>query len=311
MKTKLLRLRWKIKIFTHRPYNFDKMTDKSIKVLLIEDNVGDTRLIQEMLATVIDKSYKLTSSDRLSSGLDVLSREEFDIVLTDLGLPDSLGLNTFIKIYEQVPRTPIIILTELDDENLAITAVQKGAQDYLVKGRLEKDLLVRSIHYSIERNRLKEHQREQEARLLASLERISKPSKTNVTEQMFEVLSLKDMAPEFFTPLVQRFKQVLDNALEQRVFRIAYDVEKELCDISKQLGSVKAGPRDVIDIYIEVLKLLGQNLTPEKAQAYTEEGRILLLELMGHLVTFYRDYFSTSIYNQTVKTTLSRKENSL
>jgi signal transduction histidine kinase/DNA-binding response OmpR family regulator len=130
--------------------------DKPVKVLLIEDNPGDARLLQEMLADASSHTFDLECADRLSTGLERLAAGGIDAVLLDLSLPDSQGLDTFTRVHAQAPDVPIMVLSGLDDEALAIKAVREGAQDYLVKGRGDRDLLVRAIRYAIERMRLEE-----------------------------------------------------------------------------------------------------------------------------------------------------------
>lgn len=130
-------------------------------VLLIEDNPGDARLIREMLAEEPEAPFELHCAERLSLGLDFLAAKETGLVLLDLSLPDSLGLETFAKVYAHSPAVPIIVLTKNDDQTVALSAVKGGAQDFLVKGKLDRDLLVRSMRYSIERKRYQvqiEHQ---------------------------------------------------------------------------------------------------------------------------------------------------------
>jgi Flp pilus assembly CpaE family ATPase len=134
------------------------MEDKIMKVLLIEDNPGDARLIREMLAEERRVSFDLERADRLSIGLGHLAKGEIDVVLLDLSLPDSQGLNTFVRVHAQAPEVPIIALTGLDDEELAVEAVRQGAQDYLVKGQVDSSLLVRSMRYAIERHRAQAEQ---------------------------------------------------------------------------------------------------------------------------------------------------------
>jgi len=131
------------------------------KVLLIEDNPGDARLIHEMIAEEPDAPFEIQHAMRLAQGLERLAAGEVALVLLDLSLPDSLGLETFAKVYAHSPAVPIIVLTGNDDGNLALAAVKSGAQDYLVKARLERELLLRSMHYAIERKRYQvqlEHQ---------------------------------------------------------------------------------------------------------------------------------------------------------
>ncbi len=134
------------------------MNMEHIKVLLIEDNPGDARLIQEMLAEEKNISFGLEWKDNLSEGLKHLDGGEIDIVLLDLTLPDSRGFNTFARVQEKAHQVPIIVLTGLDDETLAIRAVRQGAQDYLVKGKVDSYHLVHSILYAIARRRGEERQ---------------------------------------------------------------------------------------------------------------------------------------------------------
>jgi len=130
-------------------------------VLLIEDNPGDARLIREMVAEDPDAPFDLHFAERLSHGLDFLGKRQAGLVLLDLSLPDSLGLETFARVFAHSPSVPIIVLTGTDDATVALRAVKGGAQDYLVKGKLDRELLVRSMQYSIERKRYQvqlEHQ---------------------------------------------------------------------------------------------------------------------------------------------------------
>src|SRR5438105_6069521 len=130
-------------------------------VLLIEDNPGDERLIREIIGEDPHAPCALQCSDRRAKGLAHLSAGETALVILDLSLPDSFGLDTFTKVYAHSPAVPIIVLTGNDDDSLALSAVKGGAQDYLVKSRLDRDLLLRSMHYSIERKRYQvqlEHQ---------------------------------------------------------------------------------------------------------------------------------------------------------
>ncbi|HKB62789.1 MAG TPA: EAL domain-containing protein [Burkholderiales bacterium] len=131
------------------------MADRQV-VLLIEDNPGDVRLIREMLAEGEDALFELACVGRLSQGLEYLATRSASLVLLDLSLPDSYGFDTFLKVYAHSPKVPIIVLTGHDDQTVALSAVKTGAQDYLVKGKLDRELLLRSMQYSIERKRYQE-----------------------------------------------------------------------------------------------------------------------------------------------------------
>ncbi|MBI4481670.1 MAG: EAL domain-containing protein [Acidobacteria bacterium] len=141
------------------------MNGERIRVLLIEGNRDDARLIQEMLAiSSVSLTFELERADRLSAGLEQLAAGGIDAILLDLSLPDSRGLETVVQTHAQAPGVPIVVLTGLDDENLAVRAMQKGAHDYLVKGQVDRNLLVRAIRYSIERAQTQEALQESEER---------------------------------------------------------------------------------------------------------------------------------------------------
>lgn len=127
-----------------------------IKVLLIEDNPGDARLIREVLSDTENMKFELNWVDHLKAGIELLNKDVFDVVLLDLSLPDSQGMETITEIREQAPIVPIVVLTGLDDEKVAINAVQCGAQDYLIKGQVDSSVIMRSMRYAIERHRLQD-----------------------------------------------------------------------------------------------------------------------------------------------------------
>ncbi len=132
------------------------ISKETIKVLLVEDNPADARLVSELLKEAKGVKFHVDNVDRLSLAIETLSREPFDIVLLDLSLPDSAGLDTFTMIHRHFPQLPVIVSTGLRDEELAIKAVREGAQDYLVKGEAGSSLLARAIRYAIERRRLED-----------------------------------------------------------------------------------------------------------------------------------------------------------
>jgi PAS domain S-box-containing protein/putative nucleotidyltransferase with HDIG domain len=139
------------------------MAKKIIKTLIIEDNPADVLLIRRMLSEAMtDVTFELESCDMLKSGLKRISEGGINIVLLDLGLPDCHGFEVFLRVHEQGPDLPIVVLTGLDDEEFAVKAVQMGAQDYLVKGQIYNNLLKNSLRYAIERKRVEEALRESE-----------------------------------------------------------------------------------------------------------------------------------------------------
>jgi two-component system, NarL family, sensor histidine kinase UhpB len=147
-------------------------SEEVIKILFVEDNPGDVVIIKEMLKEIDDIHFEVTTADNLKEGINHLINEDFDILLLDLNLPDSEGIQTFITINQNARDLPIIILTGLSDEEFAITSVGKGAQDYLVKGQTDGQLLAKSIKYSIERKRIEKELRSSEEKYRLMVEKI-------------------------------------------------------------------------------------------------------------------------------------------
>jgi diguanylate cyclase (GGDEF)-like protein len=132
------------------------MDNASVRILLIDDNPGDAILIERMLAQVRTPPMEISWASNLSSGIELLNAGSADLVLLDLGLPESIGLDTVKNLYRKVSTTPaVVVMSELADEDIAVQAVQCGAQDYLIKGEVNSSLLIRSIRYALERSQAK------------------------------------------------------------------------------------------------------------------------------------------------------------
>ncbi len=136
-----------------------------MKLLLVEDDPGDIRLFMEMLRDARQKDISVETACQLSTALDLLRRGPFDVVVTDLNLPDSAGLETFREVSRAAPDAAIVVLTGVRDWEAGKVAVDEGAQDYLVKGDISSSLLTRTIAYSWQRKHLKSELAQAKARL--------------------------------------------------------------------------------------------------------------------------------------------------
>lgn len=136
-----------------------------------------------------------------------------------------------------------------------------------------------------ERERAKEQERE-----IRALLQLTSTTPSTVTSGLFGMLPLHESAPHVFDELMKHYAHVIDLAMERRAFRVEYDTSESLRALAERLGFLKAGPRDVVKIHSMVLQTKSQGVHPVKAQAYAEEGRVMVVELMGYLVSYYRNY---------------------
>jgi DNA-binding response OmpR family regulator len=141
------------------------MADNKIKILLVEDNPGDVRLVQEMVKEAGTGQYELSVEGTLDGLLSRLRKASFDAVLLDLNLPDSRGIATIKSVQGNAPFIPVIVITGLDDETIASESLKLGAEDFLIKGKFDNQLLLRALRYAIERKRAEQALRESEWRL--------------------------------------------------------------------------------------------------------------------------------------------------
>src|ERR1044071_765296 len=132
-----------------------------IHILLVEDNPADARLLQLLLAEKPSFPSQWTHVQRLSQAIEHLMGDQIEVVLLDLSLPDTQGINTLTALQPYAAHLPIIVITGLNDETMALNAMQSGAQDYLVKGQIDSELLARTLRYSIERSQAEEYIRYQ------------------------------------------------------------------------------------------------------------------------------------------------------
>jgi PAS domain S-box-containing protein len=174
------------------------MPNDPIHILLIEDNPGDRRLIQEMLTDLPD--ITINSAERLASGLKILEESPIDIVLLDLSLPDSQGLSTLERIRSQRLNIPVVVMTGHNDASVGLQAVQSGAQDYLVKGEVDSNLLVRALRYARERHRVEETLRKREEEYRSLIDDVFDDSSVAVfiLNRNFQVVWINEATEEYF-----------------------------------------------------------------------------------------------------------------
>ena len=267
-----------------------------IRILLIADEKGDGGIIHTLLMQMVQTvPFVITTLHQIDDVLKQLTQPYFDLILLDFSLPQCEGLHTFNQIHAQAPTLPIIILSSFEDSSFAIEAVRQGAQDYLVKGQIDSRLLVRSIRYAIERQRLwltsqTEHWQYQQERELSLLEQLTSYQATVIASKLYCNLPLEETVTVDFNRLVAHYRHIVDLALEQRDYRVKHGTDEQMRGIAEQLGFFKASPRDVIALHTMAIKPRVSQMSSAKAEAYMEEARILVLQLMGYLASYYRKF---------------------
>lgn len=159
------------------------------RVLLVEDNPADVLLLMESFAEA-NSGYKFAHVERLAEAIERIHRERFDLILLDLGLPDSRGTETFVQMHEHAATIPVLVLTGLDDPTVGLATLQNGAQDYVVKQEVRPALLSRTMRYAIERTRsarqaAEKSEREAQVREMAKIDRMAAEPSTSVTASLY------------------------------------------------------------------------------------------------------------------------------
>lgn len=292
------------------------MGEDRVTLLLVEDDLEDRELIIEDLKPMGGR-YQVVCAGLLQEAMELAASRPFDVIMLDLGLPDSNGIDTFIQFHGQAPEVPFVVITGRNDDVAAMETLKAGAQDYLVKGQIGEEVLRRSLRYSIERQRLllrlesKRFMREQE-REQHAMERLAAPQTTSVTACLYGRAPLQEVLPEVFEHMVDRYARLLTKALDRRILKTQGSPDGELRRMAEEMGSMSAGPRDVLDVHLQGLRRRCEAQPPQKAKALTEEGRFLVIELMGYLASFYRDYYSggARVFTKANDETVTREETS-
>jgi CheY-like chemotaxis protein len=357
---------------------------ENLKVLLVEDSLGDARLISTQLESVDLPHCAVQTTRTLAESIRQVAKEPVDLVLLDLALPDSTGIDTYRSVRRE-SSTPVIVVTAHEDS--AMDAINEGADDSLIKGRFDGDILKRTIRHTMARWQLRQQLLEQQAgfhqiienhpdgvvvvdangdvlyanqsaqvlfgveqdellganfgyplatkstqitflqprpdgsikitaefrtldttwegqsahvvfirdvsklvREQALLDRAVKDSSTPLSQRHFSQLPLAESNPEQFGELSLAYDTLLEEALEIRAYKSTKNFEDSLSRFTDQLMECQPGPRDLIAMHTSVMKAKLREASPARAEAYLDEGRLLVLNLMGRLVAYYRPY---------------------
>ncbi|KJR41009.1 response regulator receiver sensor signal transduction histidine kinase [Candidatus Magnetoovum chiemensis] len=270
-------------------------TDREINILVIEDNAPDVALLRIALSKSTSVAITLTVAEMLSIGLKYLESRRYDVILLDLGLPDSKGIDTFKRIYQKVRDVPIVVLSGLDDEELAIKSVHEGAQDYLVKGELSYNLLIRSIRYAIERKRAEENllllkkQQQRVRELEKERNELQLNYKCYLTVAQNDVnaggaVSVFDDR-EIFSKFKDLYKDLLVKFVKSVIFQEERPNMRHFCSL---MADKKLKAKDIIRLHLTVLQdITNEFISPVEEQTFSYEARLSLIQLMGNIMDIY------------------------
>lgn len=264
-------------------------SDSPLSTLLVEDDPTDALLVRSTLETSADPPFLVTTATTLAECRAHLASSRFDVLLLDLNLPDSRGLPTLESVCSVYPDLAVLVFTGLNDRQTKVAALRAGAQDYLDKGQLQTVLLGRLIRYAVERFALtRAGQAEMRSAELRSVAKLAVLPGTAVTGQIYSSQTLRESYPREFQVFTRRYQALVESALRHRIYKNIPGVSESIRELANDLAAYRCGPRDVIETHTEALRRLIDNDSPSRAQAYIEEGRLLVLEFMGCLASHYR-----------------------
>lgn len=265
------------------------------RVLLVEDSPADVVMMMDYFSDTAS-GYEVIHVERLVEAVQRLQADNFDLILLDLGLPDSRGTETFVRMHEHAAGIPLLVLTALDDPAVGLETLQGGAQDYLVKREMRPALLSRTMRFAIERTRTarqmeETREREAQVREIEGIDRMAAEPATSVTASIYSASPLRESAPAEFAQVVQDYDQLLGYAVEERIFKGDAKFADALYDLGERLAILRAGPRDVVEIHSTVLRRRVEGAPSSRAGVFVEEGRLTVIGLMGNLVSQYRRFY--------------------
>lgn len=280
----------------------------AMSVLLVEDDHDFAKLVMTLLDESPEFDFVVDHVSSISVARERVA-EGFTSVLLDLGLPDSDGLRSVRDVIDADPEAAVVVLTAVTDQHIAQESLELGAQEFLVKQDVNGPLLIRTLRYAAERQRLVNQLRESKVREdrereMRRLERMSAEQQTlSVTSSVYGSGPLHERAPDRYEAAAQEYGRVLDAALEDRAFRGSDDPKEDLRALAQVLGFLGATPRDVVRMHAGVMRQRIQGANFERAQAYVEEGRVHVLELMGYVASYYRQRAMGQLSQRSAETT--------
>ncbi len=266
-----------------------------IKVLVIEESEGNSKIVEAILAEKDSGGLELNQVSSLEDALWHLKHKVFDVIMIDLSVPDAHGFDALIKLNRQAPNIATIVITASDYETHILKVIKTGVEDVVTKGDLGQHAVTQAIYHAIERYRATAELKDMVEGLSDKQEtrpydRFSFFPMTDITPQLFGLAPLSQSLPETFAEIVNCYGELLGELTKRRDNHVERYMTETLRVISQQLGLLKAGPKDVVEIHVTALKHKLHEIKQDKMHLYIERSRLLALDFMGYLVSYYRSY---------------------
>ena len=276
--------------------------EEGVHILVVDDQPANLVAMEAVLAPLGQRLLLAPSGER---ALSLLLDHEVAVILLDVNMPGLSGYETarLIRERERSRYTPIIFLTARDaDPREALEGYALGAVDFIFKPVLDEIVRYKtSVFVELYKARRRDQELEAERRVVRELkEELEHHRGLRIAPQlpvgaaMYGALSLERASRSTFDELAASYGRVLEHALESQALKVDHGIAEQLRQLAESLGFYRAGPRDVIELHTTVLAAKTKDAPSPRARALVAEGRFLVLELMGHLVSYYRRYYPGS-----------------
>ena len=278
------------------PPSGEREARDELQILVVDDDVDIGELVERMIGegheAFAGQTVEVTRAQSMLQALERAEDRVYDLVLLDLVLPDSTDLSTVLRMLDSLPRTPIVVLTGSREEQFGLEALRAGAHDYILKSELNSHVLWRTIVHTLTRHKAyltRLEVLEERRRLDAELLSLASDDGTSITAVSLGVVPLRERSFSTFDTLGERYRDLLEVNLRGRQYTTDMGgAEAGLRDLARDLGFLRAGPRDVIEMHVSATEAAISNQPRGRRLVLLETARLQVLELMGDLAAHYR-----------------------
>jgi CheY-like chemotaxis protein len=275
-------------------------TDRRPRVLVIVDRAAGTDTPVPTADALSADAFRLEPARGLPDGLTVLAQEQVDCVLLDLPGVDAQGYEALARLRAQRPDVPLVVRTPNTGEDLGPALIAAGAEDAVCRGG-DGQALARALRHAIARQRARQRTAAAELEVQGARERrdvgrLLAPNRhPGEAARIYGAATLRETDPDLFDEIVGDYVELIKHTAEGQVYRTEPATVRSARPLAEHLGFLGAGPRDTIEIHTEALIRLDRELSTTSQRQIALEGRIVVLELMGYLVSYYRRYYLNSM----------------